>query len=369
MKAYLLLADGQLYTGEGFAAAKDAWCELVFNTAMSGYVEAITDPSYAGQGVVMTYPLIGNYGMAAADCESSRPWISAFVVSELSRYASNFRNDTALEAYLTYHGIPGLQGIDTRALTRRLRIQGSMSALITRDPSKVTGPGREFTLAKLAAQNSTAGVINLVTGETAEYSVGGFPDGDGPKIALLDLGAKRSISQKLVKRGARVRAYRQDSPAERILDDAPDGVLLSNGPGDPLDCSAAIENAKILFDSGIPMMGICLGYQILALANGARTKKMRFGHRGGNHPVKDLTTGRVSITSQNHGYVVAEPPPNAEVSHVNVNDGSIEGLRYVDKPVFAVQFHPEASGGPLDTEYLFDEFLAKIKAGVTPLHG
>lgn len=356
MKGYLLLADGQLYTGDAFGAAGDAWCELVFNTAMSGYVEAITDPSYAGQGVVMTYPLIGNYGMAAADCESSRPWISAFVVAELSRYASNFRNDTSLEAYLTYHGVPGLQGIDTRALTRKLRIHGSMNGLLTRDPSKVTGPGREDTLTKLAAQNSTAGVIDLVTGETADY-----PEGDGPKIALIDLGAKRSISQKLAKRGARVRAYRQDAPAEQILADAPDGILLSNGPGDPLDCGPAIESAKTLFASGTPIMGICLGYQIMALANGAKTQKMRFGHRGGNHPVKDLKTGRVSITSQNHGYVVSEAPANAEISHINVNDGSIEGLRYKEKPVLTVQFHPEASGGPLDTEYLFDEFLDMVK--------
>ena len=355
MKAYLILADGQVWEGEAFGAGNDAACELVFNTSMSGYVEVITDPSYAGQGLVMTYPLIGNYGMAAADCEASKPWVSALIVRELSRKASNFRNDTSLEAYLSYHGVPGIAGLDTRAITRKLRLNGTMNAYITRNAELTQGEGLAQILEKLK-ENLTKDVVSLVSEETVLY-----PDGDGPKIALLHYGAKKSIAAKLGRRGARIKYYRHDAPFERIMEDKPDGVLLSNGPGDPTDCVEAIKTAKALYDYEIPMMAICLGHQILALANGAKTRKMRWGHRGVNHPVKDLRTGRIAITAQNHGYVVEDLPENAGISHVNVNDGSIEGILYKEKKIISVQYHPEAAGGPLDSEYLFDDFLRMIE--------
>lgn len=354
MKSYLILADGEIWQGEAFGATNDAACELVFNTAMSGYVEVITDPSYAGQGLVMTYPMIGNYGMASADCEAQKPWISALVLRELSRKASNFRNDTSLEAYLAYHKIPGIKGLDTRAITRKLRMKGTMNAYLTRNEALTKGEDLEKILDQLKT-NLTTGVVDQVSEQTMLY-----PDGDGPKIALLHYGAKKSIAAKLGRRGARIKYYRHDSSFEEIMADKPDGILLSNGPGDPTECVEAIQTVKKLYENGIPMMAICLGHQILALANGAKTRKMRWGHRGVNHPVKDLQSGRVNITAQNHGYVVEDLPKNAQVSHINVNDGSIEGIMYEGKKIISVQFHPEAAGGPLDSEYLFDDFLKII---------
>lgn len=355
-KAYLILEDGTIMTGKGFGSSKDAVCEVVFNTSMAGYVEVITDPSYAGQGVVMTYPLIGNYGMCASDCESDRPWISALIVRELSTLASNFRHNTSLDMYLNYHQIPGIQWLDTRALTRRLRTNGTMNGLITRDYTNTQGDKLQENLEKIQ-KYYVNGVVAKVSNQTDDYT-----EGDGPKIAILDLGSKKSIPDRLIMRGLRVQLYRYDTPAEVILKDEPDGVMLTNGPGDPADCLTTIENVRILATKGPPMMAICLGHQILALSLGGTTRKMKWGHRGGNHPVKDLHTGRVAITSQNHGYVVDTfDHDSTEISHINVNDQSIEGLRYKGKNIISVQFHPEAACGPTDCDSLFDDFMDMIR--------
>ena len=349
MKAFLILEDGTVFEGTSIGSAREVISEIVFNTSMTGYLEVFTDPSYAGQAVVMTYPLIGNYGVTP-DMESTRPWIDGCIVRELSRIPSNFRCQGTIQDFLKNHDIPGIAGIDTRALTKILREKGTMNGMITANENYQI----EAVIPKLKAYR-TGNVVDQVTCQTASLL-----NGKGKKVALLDLGAKKNIAKSLQQRGREVAIYPARTLAEEILGGNPDGIMLSNGPGDPKECKEIIQEIQKLYASGTPVFAICLGHQLMALANGADTYKMKYGHRGGNHPVKDLETGRVYISSQNHGYVVDADKlsPNLAVpAFVNVNDGTNEGLRYTQKPVFTVQFHPEACPGPQDSGYLFDKFI------------
>ena len=302
----------------------------------------------------MTYPLIGNYGVCLEDVESERPWHSAFIVREISRTSSNFRREEDLEQYLIDNDIPGVCGVDTRAITKILREDGCMGGMITTNPDY----NLDEILPKLKAYRVTNAVKTVTRQEKTHV------EGSGPKVALLDLGTKNNIVKSLNKRGCDVTVYPAFTSAEEILADQPDGIMLSNGPGDPKECTEIIKEIKKLYDSDVPIFAICLGHQLMALATGADTEKMRWGHRGGNHPVKDLSSGRVYISSQNHGYVIkgeSIPEDVAEVSFINVNDRTIEGLNYKNKKIRTVQFHPEACPGPQDTAYLFDEFLDVMK--------
>lgn len=354
MKAFLILEDGTVFTGTSIGSAKEVVSEIVFNTSMTGYLEVLTDPSYAGQAVVMTYPLIGNYGICYEDMESDRPWLDAFIVRELSRLPSNFRSQDTIQNFLLKYDIPGIAGIDTRALTKILREKGTMNGCITTNENY----NMEEIQAKLAAY-TTGKVVEKVTCKE-KYVL----EGKGPKVALLDLGAKKNIARNLNKRGCEVTVYPALTTAEEILAAKPDGIMLSNGPGDPKECVTIIEEIKKLYKSDVPIFAICLGHQLMALANGADTYKMKYGHRGGNHPVRDLSTGRVYISSQNHGYVVDTEhldPKIAVPAFENVNDGTNEGLAYTGKNIFTVQYHPEACPGPQDSGYLFDRFMKMME--------
>ena len=354
MKAFLILEDGTVFTGTSIGSTKEVVSEIVFNTSMTGYLEVLTDPSYAGQAVVMTYPLIGNYGICYEDMESDRPWLDAFIVRELSRLPSNFRSQDTIQNFLLKYDIPGIAGIDTRALTKILREKGTMNGCITTNENY----NMEEIQAKLAAY-TTGKVVEKVTCKE-KYVL----EGEGPKVALLDLGAKRNIARNLNKRGCEVTVYPALTTAEEILAAKPDGIMLSNGPGDPKECVTIIEEIKKLYDSDVPIFAICLGHQLMALANGADTYKMKYGHRGGNHPVRDLSTGRVYISSQTHGYVVDTEhldPKIAVPAFENVNDGTNEGLAYTGKNIFTVQYHPEACPGPQDSGYLFDRFMKMME--------
>ena len=354
MKAFLILEDGTVFTGQSIGADREVISEIVFNTSMTGYLEVLTDPSYAGQAVVMTYPLIGNYGICTQDMESDRPWPDAYIVRELSCIPSNFRSEGTIQDFLLKYDIPGISGIDTRALTKILREKGTMNGMITTDENFCL----EEVLPRIAAYR-TGKVVEKVTC-TEKYVL----EGNGPKVALLDLGAKRNIARSLNKRGCQVTVYPALTKAEEIIADAPDGIMLSNGPGDPKECVSIIEEIRKLYQTDIPIFAICLGHQLMALANGADTYKMKYGHRGGNHPVKDLKTGRVYISSQNHGYVVDTKNLDTSVAvpaFTNVNDGTNEGLAYTGKNIFTVQFHPEACPGPQDSGYLFDRFMKMME--------
>ena len=286
MKAFLILEDGTVFTGQSIGAPREVISEIVFNTSMTGYLEVLTDPSYAGQAVVMTYPLIGNYGICYEDMESDRPWLDAFIVRELSRIPSNFRSEDTIQNFLLKYDIPGIAGIDTRALTKILREKGTMNGCITTDEHYQI----DDILPKLKAY-TTGKVVEKVTCKE-KYVL----EGDGPKVALLDLGAKRNIARSLNERGCEVTVYPALTSAEEILAANPDGIMLSNGPGDPKECTSVIEEIRKLYASDIPIFAICLGHQLMALANGADTHKMKYGHRGGNHPVRDLSDGRVYIS-------------------------------------------------------------------------
>ena len=350
MKAFLILEDGHVFTGTSIGSRKEIISEIVFNTSMTGYLEVLTDPSYAGQAVCMTYPLIGNYGICYEDTESLRPWPDGYIVREVSRTASNFRSEDTIQNFLKRFDIPGIAGVDTRALTRLLREKGTMNGMITTNEQY----DLEEILPRLRAYN-TGNVVERVT--CSEKSV---LKGEGKKVALLDLGAKNNIALSLHQRGCQVTIYPASTLAEEILADRPDGIMLSNGPGDPKECTQIIQEIWKLYQSDVPIFAICLGHQLMALATGADTYKMKYGHRGGNHPVKDLETGRVYISSQNHGYVVDTnnlDPQVAVPAFVNVNDGTNEGLKYTGKNIFTVQFHPEACPGPQDSGYLFDRFM------------
>lgn len=354
MKAYLILEDGSVYEGENVGACREAVSEIVFNTSMTGYLEVMTDPSYAGQAVVMTYPLIGNYGICHEDMESDRPWIDGLIVRELSEVASNFRNEDSIQNFLIKNNIPCICGIDTRDLTKRLREHGTMNGFITVDSSFVV----EKILQRIK-EYSVKGVVKRTSTKDA-YSL----PGKGKRVVLIDFGAKKNIARQLQKRGCEVIVVPCDTKAKEILKFKPDGIMLSNGPGDPKENVDIIKEIKKLYDTDIPIFAICLGHQLMALATGANTYKLRYGHRGGNHPVKDLETGRTYISSQNHGYAVDESTLDKNIcvpAFVNVNDGTNEGLRYINKKIFTVQYHPEACPGPRDSSYLFDKFIKMME--------
>ena len=349
MKAFLILEDGTVFTGTSIGSTRDIIREIVFNTSMTGYLEVLKDHSYAGQAVVMTYPLIGNYGITP-DMESLKAWPDGYIVRELSRMPSNFRCEGTIQDFLKKYDIPGIAGVDTRALTKILREKGTMNGMITTNENY----DLDEVISKLK-NYKVEGVVSKVTCEE-KYVL----EGTGKKVALLDLGAKKNIAKSLNDRGCEVTVYPADTTAEEIIASNPDGIMLSNGPGDPAECTSIIKEIKKLYETDIPIFAICLGHQLMALATGGTTYKLKYGHRGGNHPVKDLQTGRVYISSQNHGYVVDEDKidPNVAVpAFKNVNDGTNEGLAYVGKNIFTVQFHPEACPGPQDSGYLFDRFL------------
>lgn len=353
MKAYLILEDGTVFAGTSIGSRKSVTAEIVFNTSMTGYLEVLTDPSYAGQAVVMTYPLIGNYGITP-DMESARGWAKGYIVRELADTPSNFRCEGTLQEFLKQQDITGITGIDTRSLTKRLREKGTMNGMITTDP--------EYDLVKIISEVREYKIVNVVTQVTCKekYTI----PGEGVRVAILNLGEKDNIVNSLSRRGCEVTVYPADTAAEEILGNMPDGIMLSNGPGDPKSCTSIIKEIKKLYAGGVPIFAICLGHQLMALANGAKTYKLKYGHRGGNHPVKDIEDGRVYITAQNHGYAVdavSMDPAVAREAFVNVNDGTNEGFRYVGKKIFTVQFHPEASPGPLDTGWLFDRFLDMMR--------
>lgn len=355
-KAYLLLADGTLF--EGKAAGYEGYSvgEVVFNTGMVGYQEVLTDPSYYGQTVCMTYPLIGNYGINLEDDESHKSWVSGYIMREMCEYPSNFRCKKTLDAYLKEQKIVAITGIDTRRLTRILRNHGVMNGVIYTE-------GYEPDAAAIEQMKNYAvhDAVNTVTSHEAK--VYAAEDTQKYRVAVMDFGVKYNIVRELCWRGCEVTILPGDIAPEEVLNGGYDGIMLSNGPGDPAENVEIVENLKTLIDSGMPIFGICLGHQLMALAIGAKTEKMHFGHRGVNHPVKDLDTGRTYITSQNHGYaVVGETVDSsvARISFVNLNDGTVEGLAHVNRPIFTVQYHPEVCPGPQDTSYLFDRFLENI---------
>ena len=352
MKAFLILEDGTVFEGTSIGYPKEVISEIVFNTSMTGYLEVLTDPSYAGQAVVMTYPLIGNYGICHEDMESLKPWPDGYIVRELSRIPSNFRSEDTIQHFLESNHIPGISGIDTRALTKILREKGTMNGMITTNGSFDLEEVKE----RISAYKVTGVVLKTTTKE--KYVL----PGEGKKVALMDFGAKKNIARELNKRGCEVTVYPADTPAEKVLKTNPDGIMLSNGPGDPADNVGIIAELKKLCEKKIPTFGICLGHQLMALSQGAATVKLKYGHRGANQPAKDLLTGRSYMTSQNHGYAVDAQtlPSNARLRFINGNDGTCEGVDYLDLPAFTVQFHPEAAGGPLDTRFLFDRFIAMM---------
>jgi carbamoyl-phosphate synthase small subunit len=354
MRAALALEDGTVYFGTGFGTAGESWGEVVFNTGMTGYQEVLTDPSYCGQIVVMTYPLIGNYGINDADFEARRSFVRGFVVREACSAPSNWRAKWDLATYLREQGVIGLAGIDTRALTRRLREHGTMRGVLSTvdlDAASLVEKAR-----RSPPLTGQALVDAVATREP--YVV----PGNGYRVVLFDFGAKENIIRCLNRRGCTVVVVPPRTTAAQALSYEPDGIMLSNGPGDPVDVFYAAETVRELIGR-VPVFGICLGHQILGLAFGGRTYKLKFGHRGVNHPVKDVVTGRVYITSHNHGFAVdaASLPQEVYVSHVNLNDGTVEGMRHRHLPVFSVQYHPEAAPGTNDAEYLFDEFMAMMQ--------
>ena len=354
MKAFLILEDGTVFNGTSIGSTREVISEIVFNTSMTGYLEVLTDPSYAGQAVTMTYPLIGNYGICYKDMESLKAWPDGYIVRELSRMPSNFRSEDPIQKFLIDNDIPGIAGVDTRALTKILREKGTMNGMITTNENY----NLDEILPKIK-EYKVLGVVDKVT--CTEKTV---LKGDGPKVALYDFGAKKNIARSLNNRGCEVTIYPAKTPAEEVLATNPVGIMLSNGPGDPKECVTEIEEIKKLYNSDVPIFAICLGHQLMALATGADTHKLKYGHRGANHPVKDLRTGKVYISSQNHGYVVDETTLNPEIARPafeNVNDKTNEGLEYIGKNIFTVQFHPEACAGPQDTAYLFDRFMDMMK--------
>ena len=368
MDAFLILEDGTMYKGTSIGADKEVISEIVFNTSMTGYLEVLTDPSYAGQAVVQTYPLIGNYGICFEDMESAKPWVDAFIVRELSRMPSNWRSENTIQNFLRKYGIPGIAGIDTRALTKRLRDEGTMNGMVT--TKRYEGEALREVLDRIRAY-TVQGVVMRTTVKEAWTANAMNPDGTrytgekAPKqVALLDLGAKRNIIRSLQKHGCEVTVYPADTRAEAILAANPDGIMLSNGPGDPKENTEIIREIRKLYDADAVIFAICLGHQLMALATGADTFKLKYGHRGGNHPVKDLETGRVYITSQNHGYAVdtaSLDPAVAKEAFYNVNDRTNEGLLYLNKKIMTVQYHPEACPGPQDSGYLFDRFVRMME--------
>ncbi len=354
-KVYLVLANGTVMEGTALGARGETVGEIVFTTGMVGYLETLTDPSYYGQIVVQTFPLIGNYGVIPEDFESSEPHVKGYIVRECCEHPSNFRCQGKLDDFLREKGVIGIQGLDTRALTRMIREEGVMNGKICTDISRL-----EDILAEVRAYTIKDAVAHVTTGQEEDIR----PEHPRFKVALWDFGAKGNIQRRLCARGCEVVVFPAQSTAQQILNLHPDGIMLSNGPGDPAENTGIIAQLAELCRQGIPTFGICLGHQLLALSQGARTEKLKYGHRGANQPVREQATGRVFMTSQNHGYaVVGESlPEGASVSFINANDGTCEGVRYRYMPAFSVQFHPEAAAGPLDTDYLFDDFIRLMQA-------
>lgn len=383
MKAILALEDGSLFPGEGFGASASACGEVCFNTSMTGYQEILTDPSYKGQIVTMTYPLIGNYGVNTQDVESWRPHVAGFVIRELSPVVSNWRADRSLAEYLEQNGIPGIQGIDTRALTKRLRVRGAMNGFISTekisdaeaiakakqwpglagvDYVKEVTHKEPFLWDQADEQSANFGLIRGTAQADGRNVRDALPKADIPIVAY-DYGMKYNILRRLRQHGFKVQVVPATTTASEALKYKPAGIFLSNGPGDPAALGYAVDAVRDLVQSGLPIFGICLGHQILGQAFGGKTFKLKFGHRGGNQPVKDLETGRVEITSQNHGFAVdpASLPPEVVIDRINLNDQTVEGMRHKSQPIFSVQYHPEASPGPHDSTPLFAEFRAMIE--------
>lgn len=400
MKAFLILEDGTVFEGTHIGADKEIISEIVFNTSMAGYLEVLTDPSYAGQAVCMTYPLIGNYGICKDDMESRKPWPDGFIVRELSRIPSNFRCDCTIQQFLEENDVPGIAGIDTRALTKILREKGTMNGMITTDENydfeKILPRLKAYTTGKVVEKVTCKEkyVVKPTTDLTQNGPLSGAAkfdrvayengvreprptlvkelNGKDLRVALMDFGTKDNIAHSLAERGCEVTVFPALTPAEEIIAMQPDGIMLSNGPGDPKECTSIIEEVKKLYATDIPIFAICLGHQLMALATGCDTHKLKYGHRGGNHPVKDLATGRVYISSQNHGYVVDTDkldPKIAVPAFINVNDGTNEGLVYTGKNIFTVQYHPESCPGPQDSRYLFDRFIQLMREHQAEMKG
>jgi len=377
--ARLALEDGTVFTGQAFGdtSPKAVDAEVCFNTSMSGYQEIITDPSYAGQIVAMTYPLIGNYGVNEEDVESARPWVSGFVVRELSNRQSNYRAVRKLEAWLAERGVTGIAGIDTRALTRRLRSKGALRGVLCTDPSKT-----DADLVRMAKDSPGLVGINLAQRVSRtepirwDHDLGAWAPLHGQvtrsdkrfKVVAIDCGAKLNILRNLADQGCDVTVLPWNATPEEIRRHDPDGLFVSNGPGDPAAVTQTIETLRQM-KGELPIFGICLGHQLLCLALGARTYKLPFGHRGANHPIQNLGTGKVEITSQNHGFAVdteSVVAAGAEPTHINLNDGTLAGFRHAQMPIFAIQYHPEASPGPHDARYLFDCYFSMMETGQSP---
>ncbi|MSO51539.1 MAG: carbamoyl phosphate synthase small subunit [Acidobacterium sp.] len=375
MNAILALENGTWFQGVSAGAAGETTGEVVFNTSMTGYQEILTDPSYAGQIVTMTAPQIGNYGVAGADTESDQPQVAGFVMRDASPVSSNWRATGTLRDYLVRHHIVAISDVDTRALTRALRSSGVMRGIIATgsvDPAVLVERAR-----RVPQMEGSDLVKDVTTKEAYDFETAladavtdasfGLPPlrraKRALKVAAYDFGIKTNILRRLAAHGCQVRVFPASTPASEVMAWQPDGIFLSNGPGDPAAVTYAIDNIKKLAEGTTPMFGICLGHQLMGLALGAKTYKLKFGHRGGNHPVKQLDTGAIEITSQNHGFAVAPDslPATTRVTHLNLYDGTIEGLRHINKPIFSVQYHPEASPGPHDADYLFQEFLDEME--------
>jgi carbamoyl-phosphate synthase small subunit len=371
MEAILALEDGTVFRGHAAGANGEARGEVVFNTAMTGYQEVLTDPSYSGQIVTMTCPEIGNYGVSGQDVESRGPQVAGFIIRDESPIASNWRSEKTLRDYLVEHRIVAISDIDTRALTRQLRSAGVMRGVIVTgdrlDSAELVDRARAIPPMEgsdLVKDVTAAEAFDWPREDPDEFGITPARRAKRPlKIAAYDFGMKWNILRRLSAHGCDVRVYPAQTPAAELLATKPDGVFLSNGPGDPAPLTYAIDNARALVQAHVPVFGICLGHQILGLAMGGSTYKLKFGHRGANHPVKKLATGKVEITSQNHGFAVDPKslPADVEVTHLNLYDGTVEGLRHKTHPVFCVQYHPEASPGPHDADYLFDDFLQLIE--------
>lgn len=357
--AAVVLEDGRIFRGRSFGAEQDAEGEVVFTTTMTGYQEVSTDPSFRGQIVCMTYPIIGNYGVTPKDDQSRQPWIAGMVVRDYNETPSNWRSEGTLAGYFREHGIPAISGVDTRALTRHIRDRGAMRGVLL---PAVNGKDELELRARARAAWSPSDSNVVADVSVVEERVIGSGE---PHVVLIDCGVKENIIESLRRRGVRVTVVPFDTTYEQIVAIGPDGVLTSPGPGDPENADPAVDTIRAVVEDGMPYMGVCLGHQLLALAIGATTSKLKFGHRGGNHPVLDIGTGRIHITAQNHGYQVdSETIPTDRgwrVAQINLNDRSVEGLAHDTLPIFSVQYHPEGSPGPQDTQYVFDQFLASLR--------